>query len=250
MNEQPLLNRKQAAAYVGASGESTIRAADTNGLPSRCDASGQRWYLPVVLDAWPWRSKPPSAAARARILREAAKGERPRHSLASAAGRELAVSLKDAIRGDKLHEKVARANEVARAAFLRDHMDERAACAQLFARDGRFEAKRKFRDLVRRRLLNEVPPPKEREVEGTWETAREVESFWPVVRGGPFFSNAEVLARYKESLQYASEERAPAGPLPTSPNASDDERVNEFLTRLLALAESADRRGPPAPPRP
>jgi hypothetical protein len=247
MNEQALLNRKQAAAYVGASGESTIRAADTNGLPSRCDASGQRWYLPAVLDAWPWRSKPPSAVVRAKILRDAAKSERSQHSLASAAGRDLAASLKDAIRGDKLNEKVNRANEVARAAFLRDHMDEREACACLFAHDGRFEAKRKLKNLVRRRLLDEVPVPREREVEGVWETAHEVESVLPLVHGGPFFSKAQVLERYKESLELAREGRQPPGPPPPSSGASDDKRVNELLTRLLELAKSNDRRGPPAP---
>jgi hypothetical protein len=185
---------------------------------------------------------------RARILREAAKGERSRHSLASAAGRELAMSFKDAIRGDKLNEKVARANEVARAAFLRDNMDEREVCAQLFAGDGRFEAKRKLKDMVHRRLLNEVPSPREREVEGVWETSHEIESVLPLVRFGPFFARAEVLERYKESLELVREERLPPAPPPPSFDASDDQRVNELLTRLFALAEASDRRGP-RPPR-
>ncbi|HSY24593.1 MAG TPA: hypothetical protein VK841_20850 [Polyangiaceae bacterium] len=67
------LTRAEAARYVGAAGESTIRAAETKGLASTTDEAGQVWHRPDVLDEWSWRNKSPPYAQKARVLREAAR---------------------------------------------------------------------------------------------------------------------------------------------------------------------------------
>jgi hypothetical protein len=181
-------------------------------------------------------------------LREAAKEARSLQALASAGGRELAAYLRDATRADKLNDKVNRDNEVAKAAFLRDHIDERGACKQLFTGDDHLRAKPKLRDMVRRGLLTEVPSPKAREVEGVWEAAREIESFWPLAAGGPFFAKAELLERCEECRHLAREVCVPPPPPPALPLSTlSDEEVRDFLTILLVIAASHDRRESPPP---
>jgi hypothetical protein len=248
MNQEPLLNRSQAAAYVGVRSESAIRAAEAKGLPSTRDASRQAWYSPAALDAWPWRNPRPSDATRAGVLRDAAEGDRSLQSLRAAAGRELAQWRRDVDRADALKEKVERENAAAAAAFKREHMDEDAARDCLFAGDRGCVARRKFRDLQRHHLLKEVRVPRGREVQGVWETATEVESFWPVVQGGPFFARAEVLGLRKETLELARERPELVGPVPapTAPHI-DAQTVRDVLTIFIGIAAEQNRRGPPSP---
>jgi hypothetical protein len=70
------LSRAEAARYVGVSSESAIRAAEDNGLTAIAAADGQFWHTPSALDAWKWRGKRPSAAQKARVLREAQRARR------------------------------------------------------------------------------------------------------------------------------------------------------------------------------
>jgi hypothetical protein len=250
MNNEPLLSRSQAATFVGCRSESAVRAAEGKGLPCTRDASGQAWYKPAALDAWPWRNKRPSDAVRAGILRDAAKGARSPHSVRSAAGRELAW-YKAADRADALEAKVARENQEAAAAFLRDHMEDTQARELLFPSDKHCDPRRKFRDLVYRRLLTEVPVPRARRVIGVHESATAVEGPWPVVRGGPFFLKSEVFELRRDALDLAREEPAIA-PNPISTRV-DHLNAGDILSILLAVAELKDRqapsRGPSEPPR-
>ena len=247
--DNPLLNRSQAATYVGVRGESSIRAAEAKGLPCRRDGSGQAWYEPAALDAWRWRSKRPSDTVRAGVLRDAAKGERSPQSLRIAAGRELAAMYKAADRADALEAKVARENEAARAAFLRDNIEDTDARELLFAGDERSEARQKFRDVLRHKLLTEVRVPMARVVEGVHESAAEIEAPWPVVWGGPFFARAEVLELRRETLQLARERPEVVGPAPVTPaplKTLSPQNVRDILTLWLSMAGAKDRQNPPS----
>jgi hypothetical protein len=242
MSNEPLLSRSQAATFVGCRSESAIRAAEGRVLPCTRDASGQAWHSPAALDAWPWKNARPTDAVRADVLRDAAK-ERSSQSLRSAAGRELAW-YKAADRADALEQKVARENDAARAAFLRDHIEDTDARALLFSGDS--EARQKFRDVLRRRLLTEVPVPRARRVIGVHETAMEVEG-QPVVWGGPFFAKADVYALRKEVLELAAEAPDVVDPAPTPPTPTTSaQTVSDVLTLLLAMAAEKERRGPPS----
>ncbi len=71
--EEHWLTRAEAARYVGVSGESTVRAAESKGLRGTTDPNGQVWHTPDALDTWTWRGKPPTPTEKARVLRDARK---------------------------------------------------------------------------------------------------------------------------------------------------------------------------------
>ena len=87
------LSRAEAARYVGVSSESAIRAAEDNGLAAVADADGQFWHTPAALDAWKWRGKRPSAAQKARVLREARRARQ--HEARERERKEEAEALRE-----------------------------------------------------------------------------------------------------------------------------------------------------------
>jgi len=209
------LSRAQAARYVGAAGESTIRAAEEKGLPCFRDANGQVWHAPETLDDWSWRGKQPSAAEKARILRSAAE-----ENQRSARDRERkeAIELErelaewDAERSvrvardeaeTRMREDVRQKNEKVRMEFERTHMTMRQARDALGFEvlEGRF----RLRELVDRGLLQEVPGPREHSVEVTVDGPREVETTLQLCHGSPFFLRESVFALRKETAVFAKE---------------------------------------------
>lgn len=150
------LTRAEAARYVGASGESSIRAAESKGLEAVRDADGQSWHNPRTLDEWPWRCKRPSSAQRERVLRDAHRSRRQewRQRQRRAEAEELAEWEAQAKRDE--HEQALRAAvrqkaKEMRAKFEDEHLDERTAGRALG-----FDSLRAtglVRDLVNRGLL-------------------------------------------------------------------------------------------------
>ncbi|HET7539677.1 MAG TPA: hypothetical protein VFK05_07390 [Polyangiaceae bacterium] len=234
-----MLTRSEAARYVGASGESTIRAAEANGLRYEQDDEGLAWHLPHLLDAWEWRVKSPSAAQRARVIREAARSRRR-----EAEERERRVALEferqaaewDAERArdeskraaeNTLREEVRRQNNETRAAFELHHMDEATAGRALEFPS--YEARYRLRDLVRRGLLRRVDSPHEVRVEWSLDGARAVETHWPLCAGAPFFFREEVLALRQNAATVAAKI---AGREPAAARALDSD---DLLRALLGL---------------
>ena len=214
------LTRSEAARYVGVSGESTIRAAEANGLVCEHDWSGQIWHVPAQLDAWKWRSKGPTAAQKARVLRDAARArerERKEHARRETleaerifaeldAEREREKGLRE--REQALRDEVRRQNEETRAAFESAYMGEDMAGAALGFRS--YEARYRLRDLVGRGLLRKFDGPRQVCVEISFDGARAVETQWPLCGGGPFFLREEVLALRREATAVAADLAGPA----------------------------------------
>jgi len=133
------LTRSEAARYVGASGESTIRAAEGKGLDCEADAMGQIWHSPQALDAWKWRGKLPSPAQKQKVLKQAvkarqqeARGLQREHEMdeerdVAELEAQRARFLANADAEIALRHHVRRANEQARIAFEHIHMNERTA---------------------------------------------------------------------------------------------------------------------------
>jgi hypothetical protein len=244
------LTRSEAARYVGVSGESTIRAAEANGLACERDWGGQIWHVPSVLDAWAWRLKGPTAAQKARVLRDAARArkrectERIRHENAEAervfaeldAEREREKTLRE--QEQTLREEVRRRNEETRAAFASAYLDEATAAKALGFRF--YQASYRLRDLVGRGFLRRFDGPREVRVEPSFDGLRAVETQWPLCRGGPFFLREEVLALRREATEVAAEV-AGRDPRTTQTPESDDGLA--ALVRLLL--EHAGRTPPP-----
>ncbi len=248
------LTRSEAARYVGVSGESTIRAAEANGLVCERDWDGQIWHVPARLDAWKWRSNGPTAAQKARVLREAARArdrernERTRRETAEAdrifaeldAKRERERVLRE--REQALREEVRRQNEETRAAFESAYMGEEMAGKALDFRC--HEARYRLRDLVGRGLLRRFDGPRQVCVEMSFDGARAVETQWPLCGGGPFFLRDEVLALRREATAVATELAGPAA-VTTWTTESDD-----WLGVLVRLVlEQAGRTPPPGQPQ-
>jgi len=240
------LTRSEAARYVGASGESTIRAAEANGLACERDWEGQVWHAPLLLDAWKWRSKAPTAAQKARVLREAANArarDQREHLRRQAAESERVFAELDAEREQDrilrerelaLREEVRRQNEETRAAFESAYMGEDMAGKALGFRS--YEARYRLRDLVGRGLLRRFDGPREMRVEMSFDGLLVVETQWPLCAGGPFFLRDEVLALRHEAADIEGRHLgAMAGP-----DASD------WLAAALRLvAENAGRGSSP-----
>lgn len=235
------LSRSEAARYVGVSGESAIRAAEDKGLTPVMDADGQFWHKPAALDAWNWRGKPPSAAQKARVVREAQRArrqearERERKEEAEAQ-QELAeweAQLKRGEAEDALRASVRQKAKERRAAFEFAHMDERTAGRALGFTG--YEARVRLRDLVNRGLLRRVESPTEPRVEVSFDGAREVESPWPLCAGGPFFIRDEVLSIRRELTELASNElhRAPPQVQAAVRQTSTADIVADLLRALL-----------------
>src|SRR5580698_8990478 len=72
-DDQLLLTRKEAAAYKGLSGESSLRDAESRGLESTTDAGGRVLYTKGALDRWIVKSKEPSESKKNTVLRTAQK---------------------------------------------------------------------------------------------------------------------------------------------------------------------------------
>lgn len=233
------LSRAEAARYVGVSSESAIRAAEDNGLPAVADAYGQFWHTPAALDAWKWRGKRPSAAKKARVLREAQRArrqearERERREEAEAL-REQAewdAFLKRGEAEEALRATVRQKAEQLRTEFEFAHMDERTAGLALGFERG--ESRYRLRDLVKRGLLRAVESPLEPRV--SFDGTQEVESTWPLCSGGPFFLREEVLALRRELAELASQElhRVPPRLQAEVRMASTEDIVAGLLRALL-----------------
>jgi hypothetical protein len=234
------LSRSEAARYVGVSGESAIRAAEAKGLQSARDAAGQVWHTPETLDAWKWRVKPPAAAQKARVLREAYK-ERRQEARARTLKEEMderrkqaewdARQASDTAQFEAETELRARVRRKARemsAAFEAVHMDERAAGKALGFPSS--EARSRLRGLVNRGLLRRVESPLEPRVETSMDGAREVESCWPLCSGGPFFLREEVLALRRKTMEGAGDVLRDA---PAEVRAMPEENIVAEILRLL-----------------
>lgn len=225
------LTRSEAARYVGACGESTIRAAEAKGLPVLYDADGQIWHCPVALDAWKWRNEGPSKARREQVIRDATKArtreareQERRRALESE--RELAEWNAELAKSDARHQaeqtlrqSVRRKNEGTRAAFELAHLDERTAGRALGLQP--HEARYYLRNLVSCGLLRRVNGPREIRVEATNDVPREVETSWPLCRGGPFYLRDDVLALHR-ALSTIGSEAARNGLAGAQLRASDD----------------------------
>lgn len=239
------LTRSEAARYVGVSGESTIRAAEANGLACERDWDGQIWHLPTRLDAWKWRSNGPTAAQKGRVLRDAAKArerERAERARREEVDAERVFAELDAQRERQrvdlereqaLREEVRRHNEETRATFEAAYLSEEVAGKALGFRSS--EARYRLRDLVGRGLLRRFDGPRQVCVERSFDGARVVETQWPLCCGGPFFLREEVLALHREALALATElgSRNVASP----PRESDD----SLATLMRLLLEQAGR---------
>lgn len=243
----PWLSRSEAARYVGVSGESAIRAAEDKGLTTVADADGQFWHKPAALDAWKWRGKPPTAAQKACVLREAQRArrhearerERERKEQAEAE-QELAEweeQLKKGETEDALRASVRQKAKARRAAFEFPHMDERTAGLAL-GFEG-YEGRVRLRDLVNRGLLRRVESPTEPRVEVSFDGAREVESPWPLCSGGPFFIRDEVLAIRRELIGLASRQLdyAPSHVQAAVRKMSTPDIVADLLRSLLEKSQ-------------
>lgn len=248
------LTRSEAARYVGASGESTIRAAEASGLQCERDWDGQVWHRPATLDAWRWRSQGPTAVQKSRVLREAS-GARTREARdrarREAVEAERAFAELDAQREQQktlwereqtLREEVRRRNEETRAAFASTHIDETTAGKALGFRS--YEARYRLRDLVGRGLLRRFEGPRQVNVEWSFDGLRAVETQWPLCGGGPFFLREEVLALRREATAVAA---GLAGREPGSARRGDDE---DWLVALVGIIlERAGRTSAPSDPR-
>ena len=235
---QVRLTRSEAARYVGASGESTIRAAEDKGLHCEMDALGQAWHWPPALDAWKWRGKAPSAAQKQKIVAQAAKSrqqearerqrkqalDEEREDAELEAQRARFMADWDAERA--LSDKVKRQNEETRKAFEFVHMNERTAGAALGFKS--YEVSSRLRELVRKGLLREIRCPRERRAEMTLDGFKEVEGVWPVSSGGPFFLREDVLALRQETLHSAP------GPSTSVSHSRLEETSSGPLGRILA----------------
>jgi hypothetical protein len=233
------LTRSEAARYVGASGESTIRAAEANGLICEQDDDGQSWHSPRVLDAWKWRTKSPSAAQKTRVLREATKSrsremkererrlalelERQANERDAEWAREEARQTAD----DALRETVRGQNEERRAAFELHHMDETTAGRAL--EFSPHEARYRLRDLVSRGLLRRFDSPNEVRFEWSLDGARAVETHWPICGAGPFFLRDDVLELRREATALA------AGIVGREPGGGRNPEYDDLLATLLGL---------------
>jgi hypothetical protein len=251
---QVRLTRSEAARYVGASGESTIRAAEDKGLHCEMDALGQAWHWPAALDAWKWRGKAPSAAQKQKILTQAAKSrqqeererqrkqalDEERDDAELEAQRVRFMADWDAERA--LSDKVRRQNEETRKAFEFVHMNARTAGAALGFKS--YEVSSCLRELVRKGLLREIPCPREQRVEMTLDGFKEVEGVWPVSSGGPFFLREDVLALRHETLHSAP------GPSTSVSHSGFEETSSDALGRIFAallhaMGEDRTRQQPP-----
>jgi hypothetical protein len=244
-----LLTRSEAARYVGLSGESAIRAAEDRGLETAVDASGQVWLSQAVLDAWKWRTKLPSKAKRAAVLRQAARNrerearERRRQEDADME-RELAEWDADLRRYDQegaLRAQVRQKANEQRAAFELAHMDERTAGMALGFES--YEARGRVRDLVRRGLLRRVESPPEPRVEYSFDGMREVQSGWPLVHGGPFIPREDVLRLRQETFEAAAQhiQRAPAAVQASVASSPLEAVLGDFLSALLDAARNGEK---------
>ena len=247
---QVRLTRSEAARYVGASGESTIRAAEANGLVCEQDDDGQSWHLPRVLDAWRWRTKSPSAAQKNRVLREAAKSrgrelkERERR-LALEFERQAAEWDAECARAqerqaaeDALRETVRRQNEEMRAAFELHHMDEKTAGRAL--EFPAHEARYRLRALVSRGLLRQFDSPNEVRVEWSFDGARASEAHWPLCQGGPFFLREDMLALRRDAVALA------AGLIGREPETACEPESDDLFRALVGLVLARVAGAPPS----
>jgi hypothetical protein len=243
------LTRAEAARYVGAAGESTIRAAEEKGLPCLRDADGQIWHWPESLDQWPWRGKRPSAAERERILRSVA---RARQQNARAREQREAMSLErefakwEAERSARaaqdeaearMRADVRRKNEEVRTAFEMGHMTERQAGKALGF--NLLESRSRMRELVDRGLLREIKGPSERRVEVTSDGPQEVETTWPLCRGAPFYLREDVLAVRTETVAIANDALR-AAPAAVRTNSIDD-AIAGLLRLFIESGQQKDR---------
>jgi hypothetical protein len=243
--------RAEAARYVGASRESTIRAAEEKGLPAVCDENGQFWLVPADLDAWQWRNKAPSAAQKVRVIREATKarhkeaGER-RWKVDAAEERSLAEWDAQRERDRKYDEEATalraatqQKNKAKREAFEDIHMDERTAGKALDLDSG--AARGVLRDLVNRGLLRRVESPGEMRVEVSFEgIAQEIESRWPLCSGGPFYVREDVMEVRRQMI--AARQQQPQTAAPKEPTSGD---LVALLALLILLAKHAQKKKPP-----
>jgi hypothetical protein len=237
------LTRAEAARYVGVSGESAIRAAETKGLHhATTDAAGQVWHRPETLDAWKWRAKAPTATHKKRVLREAAKArqheartrERKREMEIEKEQAEWDMQMKareaELDAEQELRVAVRRKNGEMRAAFKSAHMDGETAGKCLGFKS--YEADWRLRELVDRGLLQRFDSPPERTV--SYDGDCEIDSSRPLCFGGPFFLREEVQALRREladaagdALSHSPEHlRAEAG-------TRSEENIGAALLRIL-----------------
>jgi hypothetical protein len=208
------LSRKEAGLFAGVT-ESGVRDAEKRGLHHIIDANGQSWLDPDDVAAWPWRAKLPSPAKRAAVLAAAAKARAHEARLAAlqeqkrreAEDREAEedylrqAAARDA--EDRLRADVRAKNEAAKAQFLRDHVDRRAALASLGLSP--FEGWR-LQTLCRSRRLREAEPPRETVIRGGFiEPLRAELGFSPLVHGGPFYIREDVLRIRAEATRMAED---------------------------------------------
>jgi hypothetical protein len=241
------LTRAEAARYVGAAGESTIRAAETKGLASTTDEAGQVWHRPDVLDEWSWRNEAPPYAQKARVLREAA---RARHREARTRERQREAEVREeqdewdtqlaryAAMLDterRVRADVRRRNERARSAFESAHMDEQTAGRCLGFES--YETARRLRNLVERGALRRVESPRELDVVPSSDDVRIVETRLPLCRRGSFYARGDVL-KVRDLRALAAPLRAPRLLVSSNSRArpGEDEGISLTLLRMVLAA--------------
>jgi hypothetical protein len=216
-----LLTRKEAAAYKGLAGESSLRDGESRGLESATDGDGRALYRKAALDAWKVKCKEPTEARKRRVL-EAAQKERAHEARERArrmaAQDERAMAEHDAWLASlaatdeeerRLRARVDAKNAERELAFRLEAMSEREIRETL-----RID-REAFRKFVRMQLIRVVEPPLQARVRlGIGEPSTEVEDSRMWITGGPFYSRGDVVRLRQEAMGLVNEhvpEHAPRG---------------------------------------
>jgi hypothetical protein len=205
-DEDLLLTRKEAAAYKGLAGESSLRDSESRGLESVTGASGRTLYTKSALDRWSVKGTEPSDSKKKTILRAAAKA-RAHEAREYARQREAEEQREEAVLEQEwvaqtarfaadqdLRTRVEAKNGERKRAFLMEVMTE-AQIRELLSIDGAT-----FRKLVRTALIRPVEPPPEAQVEIQFDGPSFEREGSPMrIVGGPFYARADVLALLRDS---------------------------------------------------
>ncbi len=237
--ERVPLTRKEAGAYVGLS-DSGIRDAEARGLPNRVDSFGQHWFDPDDLDAWPWRSKQPSAAKKKTVLAQAAKARAHERRLREHEEEKRRVAEDEAHAAhysrfaanmreqNRLSDEVVARNDAAKAKFTAENV----SLSEVVGALGRssWEGRATQRDL-RVALIAEVEPPKRLEVQVELDGSARIAPGWQkLVNNGPFYLRSAVLQWIDAT---AARHQGGGGPANGPASAPDDVGDGDFLLRAL-----------------
>jgi hypothetical protein len=215
-----LLTRKEAADYKGLSGESSLRDAESRGLACITDAEGRTLYRRRALDRWDVKGTEPTDAKKRKVLiaaqkarahetQESARRMAAREEKAQAEHDAWLASLAANERAEEESRRRVQAKNAEREQAFRAAVMDEYAIRKLLTIDGR-----ELRELVDMTLIREVEPPPEAKIEDMFgEPVSEYDGSRMFLIGGPFYSRADVIELYRETIGLAKE-RTPSGAPP------------------------------------